>query len=364
MVDGANGYVYTISTMSFDQIVDVDFPGGNDIIQVDGYYLVNKPNTGQVWRSDYNDGSSWGGLAFSTAGGDPDNVISIIVDHRDVWVIGEYSIEIWYNTGAATFNFSRIEGAFIEQGGTSHFSKTKANNAVYWLGQDRLGNSQVFQATGRQPTIVSTFPISYLISQCSQEDAFMFSYQQLGHTHIVLTFPSSNVTVVYDSTVGEWHQRSSLIAGVNRRWRANSHVVFNKEHIVGDFSNGKLYKMRTDIYTEDGDPIISTRTAPVVRDKGSHITVNSVEVICESGVGIAAGASSDIDPQAQFSWSRDGGRTWSAEQDMPMGKIGEYDITSKAYQLGQGINWSFRYKVSAAVKRVIRGAIMEAELDE
>jgi hypothetical protein len=49
---------------------------------------------------------------------------------------------------------------------------------------------------------------------------------------------------------------------------------------------------------------------------------------------------------------------------MPLGKIGETENVSKVWQLGQGKNWVFRYKVSAAVKRVVLGAVMEAEEDD
>jgi len=364
IVGGAIGYIYDLATETLSQIVDPDFPGGNNVVQTDGYYLVNKPGTGQIWRSDWNDGSSWDGLAFSTAGGDPDNIVSIIVDHRDVWVIGERTIEIWYNTGAATFNFARIEGAFIEQGGIAPHARTKINNAVYWLGRDQSGQNQVFQATGRQPKIISTIPINNIISQCEQSNAFMFSYQQLGHNFIVLTFPSSDITLVYDSTVGMWHQRSSLITGVNRRWRANCHALFKGDHIVGDFTNGKLYKLKTDVYDEDGDPMVAVRTTPVIRSKQNRITVDQVQVVNEPGVGLITGGVEDVDPQAMFSWSRDGGRNFSAEVDMPLGKIGETENTSRVWQLGQGKNWVFRYKISAAVKRVVLGAVIEAEEDD
>lgn len=364
MVGGVVGYVYDMVTETLSQIADPDFPGGDNVIQIDGYYLVNKPGTGQIWRSDWNDGSSWDGLAFSTAGGDPDKIVSTIVDHRDVWIIGEHTTEIWYNTGAATFNFARIEGAFIEQGGIAPHARTKINNAVYWLGRDQSGQSQVFQATGRQPKVISTIPIAHQISQCQQSNAFMFSYQQLGHNFIVLTFPSSDITLVYDSTVGMWHQRSSKIAGADRRWRANCHAMFNGEHIIGDFTNGKLYKLKTGVYDEDGDPMVAIRTTPVIRSKQNQITVDQVQVVNEPGVGLITGAVEDIDPQALFSWSRDGGRTWSPEVDMPLGKIGETENVSKVWQLGQGKNWVFRYKVSAAVKRVVLGAVMEAEEDD
>ena len=364
VVDGPNGYVYDMATESFTQITDEDFPGGDSITQIDGYYLVNRPGTGQIYRSDWNDGSSWGGLAFSTAGGDPDNVIGLMADHRDVWIFGEYTTEVWFNTGEATFNFARIEGAFIEAGGTSHHAFTKANNAVYWLGKDKLGKGQVYQALGRVPKVISTTPINNAIAKYDLSDAYMFSYQQEGHTHVVLTIPEANETLVYDSSTGFWHKRSSVFNHINHRWRAMCHCFFADMNLVGDWNLGKLYKVDTSVYTDNGDPIISTRISPIISSDQKRITVDCVRMIVEPGVGLIDGDDQNTDPQAMFSWSRDGGRTWIAEVDLPLGKTGEFDGVSYVHQLGQGRNWAFRIRISAAVKRIILGAIAEVEADE
>lgn len=364
IVNGLDGYGYDITSGLFAQITNPNFPGGDNVVHIDGYFLVNEPNTGRIYRSDWNSVWNWDGLAFSTAGGEPDDIVSIIVDHRDVWIIGEYTTEIWYNTGAATFNFARIEGAFMDQGGAAHHARTRINNALYWLGQDQTGNAQVFQAIGRQLRVISPPPINNEISKCNLDNAFMFAYQQLGHNFVVLTFPSSDLTLVYDSTTSMWHKRSSRIIGTDRRWRANCHVLFDGDHIIGDYTNGNLYKLKTDVYDEDGEPVISTRTTPVIRKNQNRVTVDEVQVVTEPGVGLITGADEDMDPQAMFSWSKDGGRTWSTEINMPLGKIGETENTSKVWQLGQGKNWVFRYRISAAVKKVILGAIMETEDDD
>jgi hypothetical protein len=282
-------------------------------------------------------------------------------------VIGEYTVEIWYNVGTGEMNFGRIEGAFIEIGGVSPKAICSANNAVYWLGQDKFGNGQVFQAVGHQPMVISTLAIDYQISQYSTlSDAFMFSYQQIGHTHMVLTFPSVGKTWVYDSVTGYWHQRSSWIGGDFGRWRANCHAMFLGEHIIGDYANGKLYKMKTDVYDEGGQPLVAVRTTSVIRKNQNRITVDSVQVLTEPGVGLVTGDPEDVNPMMLFSWSRDGGRTWSAEADSPLslGTIGETTETPTIYQLGQGVNWVFRAKISAKVKRVILGAFAEFEQDE
>ena len=142
------------------------------------------------------------------------------------------------------------------------------------------------------------------------------------------------------------------------------HCFFADMNLVGDWNLGKLYKVDTSVYTDNGDPIISTRISPIISSDQKRITVDCVRMIVEPGVGLIDGDDQNTDPQAMFSWSRDGGRTWIAEVDLPLGKTGEFDGVSYVHQLGQGRNWAFRIRISAAVKRIILGAIAEVEADE
>lgn len=364
IVTGDNGFIWDLDS-GFAQITDPDFPGGDTVVYIDGYYLVNRPRTGQIWRSDYNNGASWNGLAFSTAGGDSDDIISLLADHKDVVVFGDWTTEIWYNTGEATFNFARIDGAFMEQGIVAPLAHTKINNASYFLGQDKKGRGQVFQMLGRSLSVVSTIPIEYMISKCNMDGARMMSYQQYGHAHVVLTFPLSGITVVYDPTTGYWHQRSSRLGDIDGRWRVNCLDFFEKsgKHIAGDYINGLLYELDPETYDENGTDMIAVRTSPIFRNRQNEITINEVQVVVEPGVGISSGNSEDINPKGMFSWSKDGGRTWSPEEDISLGAIGEVENRTRVLQLGQGINWAFRLRISAAVKRVILGAVADIEED-
>lgn len=364
IVDGVAGYIWDYEAATFNQIVDPDFPVSSSVVQIDGYYLVAKDGTGQVWRSDWNNGSSWGGLAFSTAGSSPDLTKALGVSNVDVYVFGEKTTEIWVNTGAPIFNFASIPGAHIQLGIVGHHAFGAGNNAIFWVSKDDMGQGQLIQSVGRSPKSVSTPAIvREMQSWGDLSGVQVFVYEQLGHTHVVITSPSANKTLVYDSTVGQWHERSSKIVGINSRWRINTHSFFNNKHIVGDYSNGKLYELKTDIYDEDGEEMVATRRTSVIRSKQNRITVNSVQVVTEPGVGLAAGESQDVNPQAMFSWSRDGGRNWSAKAEMPLGKIGETENRAIVRQLGQGRNWTFEISISARVKRVILGAMMEAEQD-
>lgn len=370
IVDGHKGYLYNLdSTLSV--ITDTDFPNGtNSLAVVDGFYLAVTPDSERFQKSGYQNGGTWDALDFSSAGGYPDLLKTVFVDHREVWLFGDESTEVWYNNGGANFNFSRIEGSYIETGISAPNSVCKANNAVSWIAKDLNGQYQVMLAVGMQPRVVSTPDVSYRISQkTNPENAVGFTYQEEGHVFHAFLF-ENEAAEVYDSLEDKWHQRSSRIevgfsvggqssAAGHARWRVNCHSYFNGSHLVGDYNNGYLSTMDNNVYVEDTTAIIATRTAQILEYLGQDVTYNSLQIMTEPGVG----SSLAENPVAALSWSDDGGKRWSNEHYVRLGKEGESQNRAILWGLGQGRNRVFRLVISDPVKRVIRGAFAEIEVD-
>jgi hypothetical protein len=365
IVDGVNGYVYDISADTLTQITDADFPGGTKIKYIAGYYFVNKPNSQEMHQGAWNDGLTWPGY-FDSAGQAPDNVIDLLADHAELMAIGSQSLEPWYNAGAGNFILRRRPGAFIEQGTVAVWSSDKADNGMFWLGRDKNGQGQVFQSVGLQPSVISTPAIKYQISKLSKlSDAIGFCYEIDSQTFYVLIFPNGDKTFIYDISNAQWHERSSVLTTDGRtrngRWRVNNHVFFNGNHIVGDFENGKLYKLKSDVYDEDGTQMIMTRTSNVLRKNQNMITVKELQILMEPGVGLTSGQGED--PYIMLSWSVDGGFTFGNEIPVKIGKKGKYANRAITPPLGQGRNWVFKARISDPVKRVILGAFADIEVD-
>jgi hypothetical protein len=93
------------------------------------------------------------------------------------------------------------------------------------------------------------------------------------------------------------------------------------------------------------------------------MTIHELQIVTEPGVGLVTGEEQDVSPQGILRWSRDGGRHWSAGEDIPLGPIGDTENRARVIQLGQGDNWVFELAISARVKRVIKDAIAEVERD-
>ena len=389
-------YIYNSLTNVFVQITDPDFPGALTVGYLDGYFVFIQPNTQKLWVTALLEGTSVDPLDFASAEGSPDNLVSMIVDHREVWLYGTNSVEVWYDAGNADFPLQRIQGAYNEIGCAATFSVAKLDNGLFWLGADARGQGIVYRANGYTGQRISTHAIEYAIAQYPIiSDAVAYTYQQEGHAFYVLTFPSANATWVYDVSTQAWHERAAFSNGQFLRHRSNCQMAYNSEIVVGDYANGNLYAFDLDVYADNGSAqkwLRSWRALPTGQNNLNRTAHHSLQLDCESGVGVNNSAGTDptylltesglfittesgdylvsvaegaptvgSDPQVMLRWSDDGGHTWSNEHWAVLGKIGVYQQRVFWRRLGMTLKLRDRvYELSGTDP--VKIAIMGAEL--
>lgn len=353
IVDDGDGYVYTLSGGLFTEISDLDFPASVlGLTCQDGYGVVSTKGDDTFFISGLLNFMSWDALDFSSAEGSPDKAIDILNDHRELWIFGERSTEIFYDSGSADFPFERVQGAFLEIGCASSWCAAKLDNSVYWL----TNYGTLVKAEGYNPQVVSTRQIEWQWKDYTWSDAIGFAYHWEGHAFYQITFPTDGKTWVYDASNGSWHRRTSYPN--NGRHRANCYVFFNGKHLVGDFANGIIYELDFATYTDNSETISRWRTTQVTNEKDVNLFVHSVQVDYEAGTGLVSGQGSD--PQAMLQFSTDGGHTWSSETWQSIGGyVGEYSRRSIWRRLGVGRNWALKVTMTDPVKWVITGAVAE-----
>lgn len=359
-------YIYNAGTGVFQQITDPDFPGAVTVGYLDGYFVFNEPNSQKVWVTSLLEGTQIDPLDFASAEGAPDQMVSLIVDHREVWLFGTNSVEVWYDAGNADFPLARIQGAYNEIGCAAAYSVAKLDNGLFWLGSDARGNGIVYRANGYTGQRISTHAVEWQIQQYGDiSDAIAYTYQQDGHAFYVLTFPSANATWVYDVSTQAWHERAGFSNGQFTRHRSNCQMNFNNEIIVGDYENGKLYAFDLDKYTDDTATqkwLRSWRALPTGQNNLKRTAQHSLQLDCEAGVGLVTGQGSEA--EVMLRWSDDGGHTWSNEHWRSMGKIGQTGRRVLWRRLGMTMKLRDRvYEVSGTdpVKIAIMGAELIAE---
>jgi hypothetical protein len=237
------------------------------------------------------------------------------------------------------------------------------DNGLFWLGKDARGQGMVYRANGYSGQRISTHAVEWHIQQYGDlSDAIGYTYQQDGHSFYVLIFPGADTTWVYDVATQAWHERAGFANGDFTRHRSNCQAFFGTKVMVGDYQNGNVYSFDLDDYSDNGSIqkwLRSWRALPTGQNNLKRTAHHSLQLDCESGVGLNLGQGSD--PQVMLRWSDDGGHTWSNEHWVSIGRIGEYYRRAIWRRLGMTLKLRDRvYEVSGTDP--VKIAIMGAEL--
>lgn len=354
LVDGADGWILTLATDSFDQIVAAGWSGADTVTFIDGYFIFNDPQTGKYYISALYSGASIDALEFATAEGSPDDLIGVESLRRELWLFGENSIEVAQNTGDADFPFQRVQGAFIEYGCVSKGTIAKTANTLFWVSQDKQGQGVVWMTDGYGPRKISTNAVEQALqSYRDLSEAWAYTYQENGTYYYVLNFASANTTWVYDINLDQWHERAyfNTATGEYERHRGNVHIFAFGKHLIGDYQNGKIYEQSLNYFDDDGDPIRRMRTCPHLSNSAEdQLFHERLTLIMQTGIGLIDGADEDVDPNVMLKWSDDGGYTWSNEHWKEAGKIGKYKRRVYWNRLGRARDRVYQVVTTARCK--------------
>jgi hypothetical protein len=354
----------TLYGLNFSQLPSSDgaFTGGTNVDVVDNYFVYNRPSTQQFGCSNVLSPIS-GSTNFSSKDGAPDNLVTLIVDHREIYLLGETSSEVWVDQGTSPFPFTRIPGTSTQHGIAAPFSMARVGNSFAYLSKNNRGTAQIVQMNGYVPQRISTHAVENSLTGQTITDAIAWTYQLEGHEVYVISFPTIQLTWCYDIATQMWHKwlyTNNL--GQYERCRGNCAAVFQGYNLVGDYSNGKIYHLDRNIYTDDGQNVKRMRRAP-------HLTVDlqrqyfeELQLQFQPGVGLSTGQGDD--PQAMLRWSNDGGSTWSSEHWTTIGKIGKYTNRAIWRRLGTARDRIFEVTVSDPVKAVIVSANLKMTAGE
>lgn len=341
---------------------DGAFTGGTNVDIVDNYFVYNRPDTQQFGASAVLSPIS-AALSFSSKDGAPDDLVTLIVDHREIYLLGETSSEVWVDQGTSPFPFQRVPGTSTQHGIVSAFSVSRLGNSFAYLSKNNRGTAQIVQMNGYVPQRISTHAVENSLSGKTITDAVAWTYQIEGHEVYVISFPSIQLTWCYDIASQMWHKwlyTNNL--GQYERCRGNCAAVFQGYVLVGDYSNGKIYHLDKNIYTDDGQNVRRLRRAPHLVADFQREYFDELQIQFQPGVGLSTGIGED--PQAMLRWSNDGGSTWSNEHWTSIGRMGKYTNRAIWRRLGTARDRIFEVSVSDPVKCVIVSANLKATQGE
>lgn len=357
---GIGSPAYSVDLTTWVVAPIAGFPGADRVGYVDNRFVFNESGTNRVRYTDLNS-VAYVPLNVFSVEGYSDKLMSLLVDHREVWLPGETSTEVYITTGDADNPFERVNGAFMEIGCAAFDTVAHMAESVVWLSADKSGQGTVVKATGYIPKPISTHAVEYAIAQYPRiDDAYAFVYQQEGHEFYFLTFPSGNATWVYDNSSEEWHERvwRNPVDNSQNRHRALCHLAFDNAILIGDRVDGRIYEFDLDYYYDDTDPLVAERIAPHLSDNDFKFQVYD-RLTVDMSVGTGKPVPDGIAPQVILQWSTDGGFTWSNEHRTTLGLVGERKVRAVWRRLGRSLDRVFKVTVSDPVPRNILGASVQ-----
>ena len=312
---------------------------------IDSYVMFIDIGSQQFIGSALGDATNYAALDYSSADGAPDNLIGLIVDHRQVFLMGQTSCELWYDDGGSGFPFSRNAGGFIEIGCLAPRSAVKADNSIWWLANDLTFR----RLSGNTGVRVSHHGVEQaLAGYANPADCEGLTFTHEGHVQVAFNFITDNATWVYDITTQEWHERDSFPGLV---WRGVDAVSLNGKTYVQDRITGSVGILDSTVATEWGSSVRREWTYGSVYHNNLRVSHNMLEVIMQAGVGTITGG----DPKILLQWSDDGGQKWHNGEDNSLGLYGQSKARITSESLGESRDRVYR--------RVITDPVMVRVLD-
>lgn len=330
----------------------------------DGYFIVCFKDSNKFQMSQILDGTTWPGLLVNEVSVFPENISSIEVDHRELWVFGLQHSQPYQDTGSDEV-FDVIPGALIEKGSGSTFGPCKLDNSIFWIDQDERGGRTAWRANGYVPQRVSTHAVEYaLASYPSISGLVSYAYQDAGHLFWVLYIPGTDCSWVYDVAENLWSKRAQW-DGVS--WfphASQNHIYSGGKHLVGDWNTANIYEMNLAYYDDAGTAIRRLRRTPIISNEMEWITFPEIIIDFDTGLGpqppLTDGDGNERPPEAMLRWSDDRGKTWSNVHTRGCGFAGQYKARVRWLRCGRSRYRVFELSVSDPIPWAVVDAYVKA----
>jgi len=224
----------------------------------DQYLLALPASSDQVYYSEVTAPESSVG-EFFTAENRPDLVQSFGWENGVLSLFGESTTETWYDDGVTPW--TRYSAGNLSRGWLSKHGQICANSVWYGVDQSR----QISRLTGGAYQPVSLAMNRYLSSFSDLSDAEGAYLEVDGRPYILWTFPTAQISLVYDLLADGFSEWGLWRNGDYKPFLGRTSCVpkpWGAFTLVGDRTQGKIYKLTSDNEADADDPVRTTYRTP------------------------------------------------------------------------------------------------------
>lgn len=338
-------YIFTDDPDVLTEITDSGFDGpAISMVYSNGFFVFAAVSGKKFFNSPLNNGlGTYDPFDFSTAEVDPDQIRSLISNNSNglLYVAGSITTQVFRDIGRTPSPFAPLSTA-INIGITAPHSAVLFADGFMMVGAGENQSPSVWLITGNTKRKISTIAIDNALNKLSANQAFnivSWTYSENGAFFYGMTLPDT--AFVYDLTNNRWHERQSIKGVELDQYRVSGMIEAYGRIMVGDLQDGRTGSLNSDVDLEYGRLVHRFVTSRPFDNNGNPIRINSIEAVCETGVGLTADITVEtgetdlgeiltgtggLDPQITLSYSKDDGRTFFGDRSRSLGKEGETRI--------------------------------------
>ncbi len=335
IVSAGKLYIFDTTANTLSGAVTTSLTGASGpIVFLNGYFLMVEVGTIKFWYSALEDGTSWPGANFIARSNASDNIVGMAVLHDQLKIWGSKTAEWFYDSGNVNTPFLPYPGSVSMDGAVAAAGCGVLGETLVWVATNERNLIRMMSAGTGEASVISTPAVEFAwASYSTVSDVELLCYEQEGHPFVCVTFPTADVTWVYDLRETQWHQRDSQdTMGLFHRWRVRGTCApAAQAMLVGDYQTGDVYALQLDTFTDNGTAIRRLRRAPYLSAENQWLFLDQIELGLQAGVGTGATPA----PQVKLRLSRDFGNTYSAYQTAGIGAAGAYQTRAIWRGLGR-----------------------------
>lgn len=330
-------------------------PNTKSIVYLDGYWIaatiddqiIQWAGPTAVTRA------TWSAGNFFSAEAYPDNVSALHVLFRELWSLGDESIEVYQNLGTSTVPFQRVFA--FDRGIGATFSVIQADNTLWFFDSER----RFIRMNGKTPEIISG-PISRTLkAMTTVSDCWGARIDIDGYFLLLWSFPTEEKTYVYDYLNKRWYRWYTYHDTNEVHFAVGAHAfakTWNKHYVGGAYS-GIVSELSRSFKTDNADPLRRVRrTGWIDHGTGTRKRSNGYRFSVKRGLGTPG----ETEPLFEFRFNDDG-EGWCDPIEVGLGFPGE--PTSHIFVPIRGIYRKRQFEVtcSAAVEFMLTKAEEDVE---
>lgn len=262
ITDGSFMYVYDYVALTFKTSTLSATPSANEfrvyftspgyVSFQDGRIIVADVGTNNWWLSGINAATQWDVTLTSnkaytgTLQTKPDHIQAAVPlpgGGSNIVIFGHTVMEQWQDVGNAVFPYQKSTTSSVDYGCLNPSSIAALDTYIVWLAANEQGGATLMVYQGGIAKSISTDGIDFKLSQLTNPtNCTGFLFRQDGHLLYQFTFPSDNLSYVYDFETKMFF----TVSDENQNYHIARNVVFfENDYYFVSLNGGNIYRFGT-----------------------------------------------------------------------------------------------------------------------